>query len=211
MGIRTVAEGVETEEQAFNLKQIGCDMAQGYYYAKPMPLKRFEEYLVSHSSGFSQKLTKKCELMKVEDHENMTYHCVIEKKKQNLLKADLRFKNEIIKMIDDTISGGLKGSLDDENYTFFFVSDALPRMLGYTYEEFMEVSSGCAAGLVYPPDLPGALKKVEEDFSKGIQYSAKYRVRKKDGSLIWVLDSGQKFVDEHGNYKINSFIAQIDN
>lgn len=208
MGFRTVAEGVETLEQVVNLRQIGCDTAQGYFYAKPMPVEMFEEYLEKHAKNEYVEPKKKHQLVCSDES---SYHCEIEKRKRNLLKEELRFKTEIIKMIDDTIAGGLKGSLDDEKFTFFFVSDALPRLLGYTYEEFMKVSSGCATGLVYPPDLQGALKKVKEDFAKGIQYSVKYRVRKKDGSLIWVLDSGQKFVDEYGNYKINSFIAKIDN
>ena len=32
------AEGVETEESYNFLKEIGCNMAQGYYFSKPMPL-----------------------------------------------------------------------------------------------------------------------------------------------------------------------------
>lgn len=43
LGIRTICEGVETKEQAEFLKQIGCDMVQGYLYAKPMPKEEFEK------------------------------------------------------------------------------------------------------------------------------------------------------------------------
>ncbi|WP_042349423.1 bifunctional diguanylate cyclase/phosphodiesterase [Bacillus massiliigorillae] len=43
LAIKIVSEGVETEEQVSFLKQIGCDMAQGFYFAKPMPIKEFEE------------------------------------------------------------------------------------------------------------------------------------------------------------------------
>ncbi|MEG1993845.1 MAG: EAL domain-containing protein, partial [Oscillospiraceae bacterium] len=41
--IKVVAEGVEYEEQVDFLKEIGCDMAQGFYYAKPMPISKFRE------------------------------------------------------------------------------------------------------------------------------------------------------------------------
>lgn len=41
--IKTVAEGIETKEQVDYLRKIGCDMIQGYYYAKPMPIEEFEE------------------------------------------------------------------------------------------------------------------------------------------------------------------------
>lgn len=40
--IRTVAEGIDNPEQAKYLKQMGCDMIQGFYYFKPMPLDEFE-------------------------------------------------------------------------------------------------------------------------------------------------------------------------
>ena len=38
-----VAEGVETQEQAERLIQIGCEYLQGYYYARPMPGNQFLE------------------------------------------------------------------------------------------------------------------------------------------------------------------------
>ena len=45
LGLKTVAEGVETEEQKEILKELGVDYIQGYYYSKPIPEKEFEEYL----------------------------------------------------------------------------------------------------------------------------------------------------------------------
>lgn len=38
MGLRTVAEGVETVEQADILRGMSCDNVQGYLFARPMPL-----------------------------------------------------------------------------------------------------------------------------------------------------------------------------
>lgn len=34
--LKTVAEGVETVEQAMLLRERGCDYAQGYFYSKPV-------------------------------------------------------------------------------------------------------------------------------------------------------------------------------
>jgi diguanylate cyclase (GGDEF)-like protein/PAS domain S-box-containing protein len=41
LGIKLVAEGVETSSQAALLAAVDCDMAQGYWYAKPMPEAEF--------------------------------------------------------------------------------------------------------------------------------------------------------------------------
>ena len=41
--ITTVAEGIETKEQAEFLEKAGCDAIQGFYFAKPMPAGDYEK------------------------------------------------------------------------------------------------------------------------------------------------------------------------
>jgi len=43
LDMKIVAEGIERKEQVEFLAEQGCDMIQGYYYAKPMPVKEFDE------------------------------------------------------------------------------------------------------------------------------------------------------------------------
>lgn len=43
LGLTIVAEGVETEEQVGYLTNKGCDIFQGYYFSKPIPVSEFEE------------------------------------------------------------------------------------------------------------------------------------------------------------------------
>ena len=45
VGLGLIAEGVETTDQAQFLENCGCDTAQGYLYAKPMPVQDAEKYL----------------------------------------------------------------------------------------------------------------------------------------------------------------------
>lgn len=47
MELSVVAEGVETREQLERLQADGCDYAQGYFLARPMPVKALEELLAS--------------------------------------------------------------------------------------------------------------------------------------------------------------------
>jgi len=42
LGIPSIAEGVETEEQLEMLREMGCTLYQGYYFSKPVPIEEFE-------------------------------------------------------------------------------------------------------------------------------------------------------------------------
>lgn len=46
LDIRVVCEGVERKEQVEFLRNIECDIIQGYYYSKPMPMDEYEKYLL---------------------------------------------------------------------------------------------------------------------------------------------------------------------
>ena len=47
LGVPVVAEGVETKAQVDFLRSLGCDMVQGYYFARPIPRGDFEKLLDS--------------------------------------------------------------------------------------------------------------------------------------------------------------------
>ena len=45
LGMEVVAEGVETEEQAALLREMGCDFGQGFHFSKPLPPEDVPEFL----------------------------------------------------------------------------------------------------------------------------------------------------------------------
>ena len=49
MGIEVVAEGVETMEHAAILRDLGCDILQGYAFARPMNRTDLEAFLLNES------------------------------------------------------------------------------------------------------------------------------------------------------------------
>jgi len=50
LGMRIVAEGVETQEQADFLEAAGCDQAQGYYFSKPIAPEEMERLLLAEQT-----------------------------------------------------------------------------------------------------------------------------------------------------------------
>jgi diguanylate cyclase (GGDEF)-like protein len=51
LGIRIIAEGVETETQAIFLRAAGCERMQGYWFARPMPAAQMEARLIEAREG----------------------------------------------------------------------------------------------------------------------------------------------------------------
>lgn len=45
LGLNVIAEGVETETDEDEVRRLGCEMAQGYYYARPLPLTQVDTWL----------------------------------------------------------------------------------------------------------------------------------------------------------------------
>ena len=45
LGVKVVAEGVETEGQLRLLKDVGCDLIQGFYFSRPVPPEEFEKLI----------------------------------------------------------------------------------------------------------------------------------------------------------------------
>lgn len=130
--------------------------------------------------------------------------------RMKILEEEMRQKNRQMEVIMSSIAGGLKISNDDDTYSYAFVSREAAALFGYTVDEFMEATGGTAVGNVYPPDLPGALADCEAAFKNGgLTYSTRYRVRCRDGSLKWIIDSGKKAQDADGRWMVNSIYLDI--
>lgn len=137
-----------------------------------------------------------------------SYHYIQEKVR--ILEEEMAERNRQMEVIMRSIKGGMKSSRDDEDFSYSYVSDEAAALFGYTVQEFIKKTGGTAAGAVYPPDLNEALQHCRNTFAQGKEdYSVKYRVQCKDGSLKWILDSGKRVKDETGRYSVNSLYLDI--
>ena len=54
MGLRVVAEGVETAEQMAMVTRLGCDEMQGFHFSRPLPPEKLERFL-REASGVGKR------------------------------------------------------------------------------------------------------------------------------------------------------------
>ena len=64
-------------------------------------------------------------------------------------------------------------------------------MFGYTAEELQTRFHNNFAGMIYEKDLRGVWETALRQLAKSNTKEIEYRVRCKDGRLVWVLDRGQ--------------------
>jgi EAL domain-containing protein (putative c-di-GMP-specific phosphodiesterase class I) len=49
LGMTVVAEGIETAAEVEMLRELGCDIIQGYYFGKPMSVNAFEKRIFKNN------------------------------------------------------------------------------------------------------------------------------------------------------------------
>lgn len=105
----SIVEGVETLEQVDFLKCIGCEYAQGYYYAKPMPVEEYESFLsrenemeaIAHSD---ENVSIVGELWNTRSNVSRFFDILevpiaiyeYRKDKLELLRANIKYENDIV-------------------------------------------------------------------------------------------------------------------
>lgn len=120
----------------------------------------------------------------------------------------LKIRSRQLDVVMDAIPGGLKVSKLDENYTFKYVSREAAAMFGYTVEEFIEYSQNSGKLAIIPEDRKKASKDIA-DLKNSDKFLIEYRVRCKDGSLKYVMDSGKRLTDSDGEEVVYSLYLDV--
>ena len=99
----------------------------------------------------------------------------------------------------------------DEEGVFILTSvdDNFCRMLGFGRAELMIRCHNRVRDLVYPPDLPELHGYVLKELEERGEYTARYRMRRKDGELIWVWESGVMEYDQSGMQSVRNLVVNI--
>ncbi|KMZ54975.1 response regulator [Dorea sp. D27] len=114
------------------------------------------------------------------------------------------------KLLNDSVPGGMMGGYIEEGFPFYFINDNMLDYLGYEDEkEFCSDIGGMISNCMHPDDREMVDAEVAVQLEQGDRYTVDYRMKKKDGSYIWVHDVGRKTVSEDGREAISSVCVDI--
>ena len=113
-------------------------------------------------------------------------------------------------LLNDSLPGGMMGGYIEESFPFYFVNNRMLEHLGYADEaDFVADIRGMVSNCMHPDDRAMVDAEVDSQMSDGGQYVVEYRMKKRDGSYIWVHDIGRKVTAENGMPAIISVCIDI--
>ncbi|MFQ8831474.1 MAG: EAL domain-containing protein [Ruthenibacterium lactatiformans] len=167
-----LCEGLETAGQVERLNTFGCTLAQGYYFAQPMPAEAFEAF-VQQAGGYcalpwggadgAQRLPDYCEASALTD-------------------SAVR---SITHSLFDTVPCAVAG-VDPSSRQLLFANEQLFSLCGYPRGQMAEMEKAFFAHIATEPEKARLYAEMRRQFGTAGRCDTKLPVRRADGSVIWV-------------------------
>lgn len=119
-------------------------------------------------------------------------------------------QRELTEILVQLMPGGVVGGYVEEGFPLYVANDRMLRMAGYSsYEEFDRAIQGLVINSIHPDDRDFVTMLVRQALAKGDQYEVQYRMKRQDGSDMWVHDIGRKTIADNGREAIISVLVDI--
>ena len=113
-------------------------------------------------------------------------------------------------LLNDSLPGGMMGGYIEEGFPFYFTNNRMLEHLGYASEaEFVAAIGGMVSNCMHPDDRAMADAEVARQLAENKEYVVEYRMKRRDGSYIWVHDLGREITAENGKPAIMSVCIDI--
>ena len=113
-------------------------------------------------------------------------------------------------LLNDSLPGGMMGGYIEEGFPFYFVNNRMLEYLGYASEaEFVADINGMVSNCMHPDDRAMVYGEIVRQLAERGEYMVEYRMKRRDGSYIWVHDLGRGVIAENGKPAIISVCIDI--
>lgn len=117
---------------------------------------------------------------------------------------------DLLEIIGQIMPGGIVGGYLEPGFPLYVANDRLLHMAGYeSYEEFAQDIGGLVLNSIHPDDWDFVNAEMDNIPQLGDQYEIQYRMKKKDGSYMWVHDIGRRTLAADGRVAIISVLTDI--
>lgn len=124
------------------------------------------------------------------------------------LKSSLML--EIREMMNKSVSGGMIGTyIEKDRFPLYLINESMLNYLGYTKEEFYKKYEKNVIEIVHGNDRKGLLNLINKAVVQGGDFEAKFRVVRKDGSYLWMLEQARKTKDDYGKNVLIGIFTDI--
>ena len=113
----------------------------------------------------------------------ITYTDVTEERQ---LESELAAANEKMQDIINAIPGGVAIYKMTDIFETVYFSEGIPKLTGYTMEEYRELCKRGAAEMAYSEDMPVVIEKLQEAVRSHTVANFEFRKRHRDGHIVWV-------------------------
>lgn len=127
-------------------------------------------------------------------------------------KVSLAMKNKeyAAYLFANSMSGGIIGGYCDEGFSLYFANEEIIALLGYdSYQDFYQGIDGKVINTIYIEDREGVQHDIGEDLYEGLEYTVNYRMVRKNGTLLWVIDRGRVIKAENDQLAVISYCIDI--
>lgn len=127
----------------------------------------------------------------------------------NRTEMDTQMASQALDILGKSIPGGILGGYLEPDFPLYYVNDRILSYLGYTYDEFIDVTNGKVINCIHPGDRERVASIVTAEHCTGEDYEFQYRMLKKDGCYIWANAIGKRGKSEDGRAVCISVIRDI--
>lgn len=145
----------------------------------------------------------------MDDEEDMSNDCSFYFMQKLEGSEWLRTEIKLLHFVNSNIPCGIIAVYDEPGFPLFCFNEAILHYLGYTEREFKELYGGNFDGFIYEEDRQFVYQEIVRQLARNQQYGLRYRVKTKDGKLIWIYDRGRYVPTGDNRRLILSFFMDI--
>ncbi|XOQ48791.1 MAG: Putative diguanylate cyclase YegE [Eubacteriales bacterium] len=133
------------------------------------------------------------------------YAVFLLRKKNSAIEKSIRE----LSVLTSNIPGCVQRCKYDGNLTIIYCSDGFYYLTGYSREEIAGLFDQQFLKMIYPRDREAVKHSIDEQLHAGSVIDIQYRIQKKDGTLVWILERGQLMVESGKEPELYSLLIDI--